>query len=75
MRRVLAAAAIAAALAAGCGPSQAQLEDQRNCMSRCAVQLMTCLESSTCVDEIGQTAPCDEECNRAKAECEAACPG
>ena len=62
-------------MALGCGPSQEQLQDQQNCMSRCGLELMNCLESENCVDDVGQIIPCEARCKEKRAECEQSCPG
>jgi hypothetical protein len=59
----------------GCGPSLAQQQIREDCMSNCSLDVMSCLESSTCVDIDGHQIPCEGECDAKKSECESNCPG
>ena len=45
------------------------------CMSNCSLELMSCLESSVCLDPEGQKIPCESDCDTKKSECESNCPG
>ncbi len=58
----------------GCGPSLAQQQIREDCMSNCDLEVMSCMESSTCVDIDGHQIPCEVECETKKSECESNCP-
>ncbi len=58
----------------GCGPSLQDQQVHEACMSNCDLELMSCLESSTCVDIEGRQIPCESECDTKKSECESNCP-
>ena len=59
----------------GCGPSLQEKQVREACMSNCSLELMSCLESSVCLDPEGQKIPCESDCDTRKSECESNCPG
>ena len=59
----------------GCGPSLAQQQIREDCMSNCNLDVMSCLESSVCLDLDGQQIPCEGECDAKMSACESNCPG
>lgn len=59
----------------GCGPSLQEQQVREACMSNCNLEMMSCLESSVCLDLEGQQIPCESDCDAKKSECESNCPG
>ena len=59
----------------GCGPSLQEQQVREACMSNCSLELMSCLESSVCLDPEGQKIPCESDCDTKKSECESNCAG
>lgn len=58
---------------AGCGGGQKQNEAAAACANRCNLELMTCLEKSSCLDADGHAIVCQEECDTKKTSCDEAC--
>ncbi len=61
--------------APACGASHKTQEDTNKCLKHCELDLMTCLESSACINEEGQRVPCQDECETQKTTCDEACGG
>ena len=59
----------------GCGPSLQEQQLREACMSNCDLEMMSCMESSVCLDLEGRQIPCEGECDKNKSECESNCPG
>ncbi len=57
----------------GCGASAKQLEQTDKCRQRCHLDSIECLESMDCTDVSGQLIPCEDQCERARVECEEQC--